>query len=442
MTKITPKKLARQLIDAALAAVNPYDLIRNQIKRIENSLQFSEQVIDLAAFENIYILGAGKAAAPMAKALEEILGIYLTDGAVIVKYDHTANLQRVRLYEAAHPVPDENTLSATSRLVEITRKTGRNDLVFFLLSGGGSALFELLPDSISLHDLQILNTKLLASGASIEEINVVRKHISLVKGGRFAEMIAPARCETLILSDIIDDPLESIASGPTAPDPTTFGDAVSIIEMYQLETTIPDSIKKHLQKGMEGEISDTPDQKSKVFKYVKNQIIGNNMLAIKALAQVAHSAGYQVEILSDSVEGEAREIAKFWAAMIKHRLAQKSVLQSPLCFIAGGEPTVTLKGEGKGGRNQELVLAVLNQLQNTQQPFYFCSIGTDGTDGPTDAAGAWIDEQSSKLLKSKDQSIQKALDSNNAYPFFAAIHGLVFTGPTGTNVMDIMFCLI
>jgi len=442
MHKSNPKETARLMIDAALLAVNPYDLIHKQLKIREGKLIFSDQLIDLDSFERIFILGAGKAAAPMAKALEEIIGDYLFEGAVVVKYDHTAVLKKIKLFEAAHPVPDKNTLNATSKLVQIANNAGKNDLVFFLLSGGGSALFELLPETIKLDDLKKLNQELLGCGASIEEINVVRKHISLVKGGRFAEMIAPAQCQTLILSDIIDDPLESIASGPTAPDPSSFSDAFTIIERYKLGSKIPESILNHFQNSLDGKIQDTLTKDSRIFKKVNNLVIGNNMLAINALAQAAESAGYQVDILTDALEGEAREIAKFWAAIIKHRIKQKTDQAIPICLIAGGEPTVTLKGKGKGGRNQELVLAVLNQLNHIEEPFYFSSIGTDGTDGPTDAAGAWIDEKSASRAKSVNRDIQIALDQNDAYPFFDAINGLVTTGPTGTNVMDVMFCLI
>ncbi len=442
MNRPHPNKLARQMVDAALLAVNPYDLIRNQLVINNGKLVFSGHSINLNTFKRIFILGAGKAAAPMTKAMEEILGSYLSEGAVVTKYGYGTELKKVHLYEAAHPVPDQNTLAATKQLVNIADKASENDLVFFLLSGGGSALFELLPESINLNDLKKLNQELLSCGASIEEINTVRKHISLVKGGRLAEIIAPAQCQTFILSDIIDDPVESIASGPTATDPSSFSDASNIINRYQLEYKIPQSIQKYIQSGLDGIINDTPKEDNAAFNHVNNLVIGNNMLAIKALAQTAKSAGYQVEILTDSIEGEAREIAKFWAAIMKHRLNQKTDQSYPVCLIAGGEPTVTLKGNGKGGRNQELVLAVLNQLGQISKPFYFSSIGTDGTDGPTDAAGSWIDEHSISKALDKKQSIQEALDNNNAYPFFDAIGGLVRTGPTGTNVMDVMFCLI
>lgn len=430
------------MIDAALRAVNPYTLIHNQLIVEKGKLFVADQTIDLNAFDRTYILGAGKAAAPMAKAMEELLGTHLTDGAVVTKYGHGTALKKVHLYEAAHPVPDQNTLNSSKFLAEMARNAGANDLVFFLLSGGGSALFELLPEVISLDDLKKLNQELLACGASIEEINTVRKHISLVKGGRFAERIVPAKCFTFILSDIIDDPIASIASGPTAADPSTFSDANNIIRRFHLESRIPESVLKHIQNGLDKKIIETPDSNSPVFSRVYNQVIGNNMLAIRAVAKAAESEGYQVEILSDAIEGEAREIAKFWAAIIKHRLKERNKNSKPVCVIGGGEPTVSIKGNGKGGRNQELVLAVLNQLAHVTENFYFSSIGTDGTDGPTDAAGAWIDELSATQANQKNLNMLEALDQNNAYPFFDAINGLIRTGPTGTNVMDVMFCLV
>lgn len=432
------KIIAEDMLKAALDAVNPTNLILKQCRLEHPMFRIRDLQLDLSQFTNIYVLGAGKASAHMAQALEQLMGSHISEGLVITKYGHRVPTQKIRILEAGHPVPDENTLSATEELLKIAEKSTGNDLIIFLLSGGGSALLEHLPPSISLGDLQLLNQLLLASGANIEEINAVRKHISLVKGGQLARLIAPAKLVSLIISDVVGNPLSSIASGPTTADETTFQDAWQVIEKYQLVEQLPESIKNHLKRGLAGQIPETPKTNEPMFKNVQNIILGSNLLALQESQKVAIKAGLHTVILTDRLQGEVSEISKLMAAIFESAMELQNLVQNPGCLLLGGEPTVKLKGDGLGGRNQELVLHMLKHLKKIKQPFYFASIGTDGTDGPTDAAGAWVDEQTWKLVTGKKLDTQSYLDHNDSYHFFEKIGQLIKTGPTGTNVMDII----
>jgi len=438
------EKMALGFIEKALKSVDPYQLVHDQVVVSDGVLKIAGQQdsVDLSAFRNIFIIGAGKGTAPMAAAMEELLGDYLKTGVITVKYGHGMPTRTVTVLEAGHPIPDENTLTHTRQMLKLADQAGEDDLVIVLLSGGGSALMEALPESISLQKWADLNQSLLASGADITQINTIRKHLSLTKGGRLAQKIAPAQTLTLILSDVIGDPLNSIASGPTAPDPTTFQDALDIVKRFQLEKNIAPAILEYLQAGCAGQIEENPKEGDTIFKKVRNHIIGNNTLALKKLEQLAAEQGYQTIILTDRARGEAREIAKILAAMVENALYSGFPVSSPACLILGGEPTVTLQGKGKGGRNQELALAMLEALQNVKKDFYFCSVGSDGTDGPTEAAGAWIDHRTMAKVKKVGLSIGDYLNRNDSYHFFKEIDQLIITGPTRTNVMDIMFCLI
>jgi glycerate 2-kinase len=436
------RQIADDMIKSALHAVDPYNLIMEQLEFHDNTLIIQNKSnFNLDQYENIFVIGAGKGTAPMASAMEKVLGSKLKAGCISVKYGHGLDLEKIRVLEAGHPIPDSNTLENTKQILNIVDQAEENDLVFVLLTGGGSALFESLPDAISLDDLAKMNQLLLSSGATIDEINTIRKHISLIKGGRVADRIAPATAVSLILSDVIGDPLESIASGPTAPDPTTFDDSIHVIEKFGLEDKIPGVILDHLHKGQKKIVAETPKTGDAIFNKVHNFVIGNNALALKQLAKIAESNGFKPFILTDRAQGEAREIARLIAGIVKSSLRSGLPVNSPGCIILGGEPTVTLRGSGKGGRNQELVLAVLNELNGTRDPFYFCSIGSDGTDGPTDAAGAWIDDSTIAKVKERELNPSSFLQDNNAYNFFTKINQLILTGPTRTNVMDFVFCL-
>jgi len=435
------KQAADQIVNAALKAVDPYLLIKQQIRRKGEALHFPGQFsIDLSHYDRIFICGAGKGTAPMTRAMEELLGDYVMGGDIIVKYDHIDRLQKIQLHEAAHPVPDLNTLKATKQLLNNFESLTEKDCVFVLLTGGGSALMEILPDEIKLVDLQGLSTALLACGASIHEINCIRKHISLVKGGQLARFIHPARCISLALSDVIGDDLSVIASGPTSPDPSTFKEAMNILRKYDIENKIPRVVLDHLQKGVSGDLPETPKSDDEIFRTVSNIVIGNNRLALIQAEEKARSFGYHSIILTSLLEGEAKEIAQVIASIIKEIQLTNKPLQKPACVLLGGEPTVHLTGDGKGGRNQEMALAVA--LCNIEKPYMFVSCGSDGTDGPTDAAGAIVDHTTLKRLKQKGIDAQRFLTNNDSYHLFSQLGDLIKTGPTGTNVMDIIFALI
>ena len=378
----------------------------------------------------------------MARELEQILGEAITEGVVVVKYQHSVPCQRIRIREAGHPVLDENGLEATSEILRIARKATERDLVICLISGGGSALLEQLPTGISLHDLQETFQLLLASGANIEEINIIRKHLSQVKGGQLARAIAPAQCVSLILSDVIGDPLEAIASGPTAPDPTTFADAWQVIEKYHLTHRLPISVKEYLQEGLKGEHPETLKPGDPIFRRVHNIILGNNREALQAAEKTLQQHGFRTLVLTSQVQGEAREVARVVSAILKEIARFNVPLSQPAAVLLGGETTVTLRGHGKGGRNQELALAALLELKHLQAPYVLVSVGTDGTDGPTDAAGGIIYPEMWQTVEERNLSPEKFLENNDAYHFLQQTNGLLFTGPTGTNVMDIIFFLV
>lgn len=434
---------ASEIIDAALHSVDPYHLLIEQIKLTEGIMHFPGGItLDPARYERIFVIGAGKGVAPMARAMEQLLGEKLTAGAIIVKYGHSDDLHRIEIYEAGHPVPDENSLKFSNQILDLLRDLTENDCVIVLLTGGGSSLMEILPKGIGLADLQSLSQTMLACGADIHEMNCVRKHISLVKGGQLARMIRPARGITLALSDVIGDDLSVIASGPTHPDRSTYADAIEVLKKYKIDQNAPSPVVRHIEQGIAGKISDTPKPGDAIFDKVHNIVIGSNRLALDAAAQRATELGYKTLILTSRLEGEAREIARMIAAVMQEVQASGMPLARPACLLLGGEPTVNLIGSGKGGRNQELALAVSIAMRHNTQPFLFASCGSDGTDGPTDAAGAIVTTNTAGLAAGMDLDPVHFLASNDAYHFFESIDGLIKTGPTRTNVMDIILALI
>jgi glycerate-2-kinase len=436
------RKDAFNILNAAINSVKPSQLIKNQISLNGNILKIVEQQIDLSQFENIYIVGAGKASAFMAQSLEEILQNKVTSGAVVVKYDHGAPCQKIKIFEGGHPIIDENSLAGTDQILNLVQLASEKDLVICVISGGGSALLEKLPEGISLTDLQRTFKLLLECGAAIEEINTVRKHLSLVKGGQLARAIAPATCLTLIISDVIGDPVESIASGPTAADPTKFQNTWQVIKKYQLTNQLPEALKNYLQKGGEGKIPETLKPGDPIFNKTQNIVLGNNFLSLETAQRAAIELGYNSLILTSQIQGEAREIGKATAGIVTEILASGHPIQRPASLLIGGETTVTIRGDGKGGRNQELVLSALLSLKNVTNPYILISCGTDGTDGPTDAAGGIISNETWEKAKNLNLKPQEFLDRNDAYHFLEKVDGLIKIGPTGTNVMDIIFALI
>lgn len=375
----------------------------------------------------------------MAAAVEDVIADRLPiEGVVTVRYGHAAPTRRVCIRQAGHPVPDQAGTDATREIVELLSTAAADDLVLCVISGGGSALLTLPAEGISLEDLQRTTDALLASGATINEINVVRKHLDTVKGGGLARVAAPAQLVTLVLSDVVGNPLDSIASGPTVPDTSTFADAARVFDRYQLWNVVPASVAHRLRSGLAGSIAETPKPGEALFARSQTQtvVVGSNLLACEAAADAASRLGFGTLVLSTFVEGEAREAARVLAGVLREIDASGHPLPRPCLVVAGGETTVTLRGKGRGGRNQELALAAAFALRNVPNVL-LASIGTDGNDGPTDAAGAVCDGSTLSEALARGLDPSAALANNDSYTFFDALDGLLRTGPTQTNVNDL-----
>ena len=434
---------ALDIFNTAVAAVQPNNLLNKFIEVNNNSLRLGDQYYNWEEKKNIFVIGAGKASAAMAVEVEKILGNRIKEGIIITKYGHALPLNIIRCIEASHPVPDENGLKATSSIIQLLQQVGENDLVISLISGGASALLADVPPNISLRNLQHLFKQLLDSGATISEMNAVRKHLSQIKGGQLSRLALPATLTSFILSDVIGNDLSVIASGPTVGDPSTFNDAIAVLKKYNLNQKVASSIFTYLQNGTKGKILETPKPGDIAFSKTHNYLIGSNGIALKAAAEKATSLGYKTIILTDALSGEAKEKA---AELVTFLFSQKREDNNRTCYLMGGETTVTIKGAGKGGRNQEYALAALQALMQKEQhandkDWIILSAGTDGTDGPTDAAGAFIDHDvlGNTLLHHLNPT--HFLENNDAYHFFKKAGGLVFTGATQTNVMDIIIAI-
>jgi len=396
-------------------------------------------------FNRLLVLSFGKAAYPMARAAADCAGDLLSGGIIITKYGHTGKTAlpgKIQLFEAGHPVPDQMGVAATQAAIRmIKERRDPETLVLCLISGGGSALFVAPYDNISLQEKQDMTNLLLREGAEIQELNTIRKHLSRVKGGRLAEIAQPAKVISLILSDVIGDPLDVIASGPTSPDRSTFADALGIIDKYSLGGRIPGKILDILMKGAQGEIPDTPKEGDPLFRNVENRIIGSNRKAIEAAKREAENKGFRAEVLTSELRGEAREKGEWLAKIAVRECSSLSGPAEKKCLIAGGETTVTVKGDGLGGRNTELALAFAKAIKGSRG-ITLLSAGTDGTDGPTDAAGAVVDGESITKAERLGLNPDSYLSNNDSYNFFKQTGDLLITGPTGTNVMDILIVLI
>jgi glycerate-2-kinase len=431
---------ARDIFLYAVEAVHPYALTQQNITLAGHLLHIAGESVELTHINHIYITGAGKATAAMAKAVEDVLGNRISGGIIIVKYGHTTDLQHITTIEAAHPVPDENGVSGTRQLLDLIKQATEHDLVITLLSGGGSALLIDLPPGCTLAELQACFTLLLHSGASIEEINTIRKHLSGVKGGQLAKAVYPARQVTLILSDVIGDPMDVIASGPMVADPTTFKDAWQVIEKYQLQQVISSNIRIHLQQGLAGQIAETPKPGDRVLALTSNYIIGSNAIALQAAQDKARQKGFYTKILGADISGDAAEAAIRLVAQAR-LLAGDPTVPKPACLLMGGETTVVVTGKGKGGRNQHLALAA-SLLLSPEDHIVILAAGTDGTDGPTKAAGAVVHGSTVQTAAAKGIHAKEYLQNNDSYHFFELTGGHIMTGPTMTNVMDIMIALV
>jgi hydroxypyruvate reductase len=399
------------------------------------------QAMDASRYRRIFVVGAGKASAAMAQAAEQVLGRRIHGGWINTKYGHLAPLKHITLHEASHPVPDARGVEGARRIAEIAKQAGEGDLLLCLISGGASALLPLPAEPVTLEEKQATTRLLLACGATIHEINAVRKHLSAIKGGRLARLAQPAHVVALLLSDVVGDPLDVIGSGPTAPDSSTFATAWAVIEKYGLEERIPASVRRLIEAGLAGRIEETPKAGDPCFRHTRNVIVGSNRLAVDAAARKARELGYRPLVLSTMIEGETRDIALMHAAIAREIVATGRPVRPPAAVISGGETTVTLRGKGLGGRNQEFALAAAIALEAVPGVLAF-SAGTDGTDGPTDAAGAMADGRTLSRAAALGLDARRALADNDSYHFFQPLGDLVMTGPTGTNVMDVRLMLV
>jgi hydroxypyruvate reductase len=433
------RKAAGDIFQAALDAANPVLAIRRHLRRDGEKLVANGEVYDLGR-GRVYIVGAGKASGAMAAAVEELLGDRVSDGIVVVKDGHSLPSRRIRTHEASHPVPDARGSEGAAAILTLLAQARPEDLVIVLLSGGGSALLPAPVGGISLAEKQVATRELLACGAAIGEINAVRKHCSHLKGGQLARAVQPASCLTLVLSDVIGNPLDVIASGPTVPDPTTYQDALQVLRRYGLQDRIPESIWRHLEKGVRGEEPETPKAGDTCFEKTRHLIIGNNLQSLLAARDRATRLGFQSFVLTAALRGESREVAKVLAALLVEIRRSGHPIPPPACLLLGGETTVTIRGKGKGGRCQELALAVAIDIAGAEDVVIF-SGGTDGSDGPTDAAGAVADGKTWARAKAAGSDPVRALEENDSYHFFQDLEDLVKTGPTLTNVMDVTLLL-
>jgi glycerate 2-kinase len=419
---------AQQIFRAALDAADPEQAVERHLQFDGRTLRAGTRRYMLSAFDRIQVIGAGKASARMARAVERILGARLTGGLINVPDGTNTKLRRVQMNPCGHPVPDQRGMDGAERILEIARQAGLRDLLICVISGGASAMLPVPAAPVTLAAKQDVTRGLLAAGADIHELNAVRKHLSWIKGGQLARAAQPATVLTLILSDVIGDDPDVIGSGPTVPDSSTVADALAVLDKYG-GAVVPELLHE------------TPKPGDPAFARVQNLIVGSNRLALDGAAGKARELGYHTLVLSSSIEGETREIALMHAAIAKEVAAHNRPVRRPACVLSGGETTVTVRGRGLGGRNQEFVLAAAIALEGVEGVTVF-SAGTDGIDGPTPAAGACADGKLVQRARARGLDPRAYLDDNDSYRFFERMQGLVRTGPTGTNVMDIRLMFI
>jgi glycerate-2-kinase len=431
------RRLAIDALNAALEAVDPEFIIKSKVNVKGNTLLVGNLKFDLAKFKNLYVVGGGKASGCMTEALVELLGNHVTGGTVDVPYSCPAyRTGSVKLQRASHPIPDESGVAGASRMLELVGKAKEKDLVLCLISGGGSSLMPRPRGNVSLEDKRKVTDELLRSGATITEINTVRKHVSELKGGWLAKAAYPATVVNLILSDVVGDPLDFIASGPTVPDTTTFHDAIEILKHHGLWNTVPESVRNLLTEGEKGLIPETPKPGDKVFTKVRNIVVGNNFTASQAAYNSFKKARLNSLLLTSTLEGQARDVGTVLASMAREVASSGNPVARPAGIVAGGETTVTVVGKGKGGRNQEIALSAALKISG-MDGMVVASASTDGVDGPTDAAGAVADGKTLQHAHDLRLNPREFLANNDSYVFFDKLGDLVFTGPTGTNVCDV-----
>jgi hydroxypyruvate reductase len=430
-----------RIAQAALTAVAPGTCLRRVVHVEGDHLHVARETFDLSCIQQILVVGMGKASARMAATLEDLLNEQIAGGLVVTADGYKVTTCKVEIVEASHPVPDARGCAAAERIVTLVEKANEEDLVIVLISGGGSALLPLPASGITLSDLAATNEFLLRSGAKIQEINTVRKHLSRVKGGQLARHAFPAQVLTFVLSDVPGDPLNAIASGPTVGDPTTFDQVKRILRQYRLWEEIPDSVRKRIEAGVRGEIEETPNPGDDVLQRVTTTIIGSGSDALDAAREEGDRLGYHTLSLTTTLEGEAREVGKIMAALAREEASSGRPVPLPALIIAAGETTVTVKGSGKGGRNQELALSAAQGIEGLSG-VVISSIGTDGRDGPTDAAGGMVDGSTVGRMRERGIDPGESLAQNDAYHALSQSGDLVITGPTGTNVADLCLILV
>jgi glycerate-2-kinase len=433
------RKIALEILESTLKASNPKDLVKKQIHLNGSLLKIGSFTINLDDYDRIYIIGAGKASGTMAEAINELLQKRITKGFVNIPQGTTQDLKtgHIKLNEAGHPLPDKAGVKGARSIMKLLEDVKENDLIISLISGGGSALLPLPAGNITLTEMQRITNKLLKCGAKIDEINIVRKHISDIKGGRLAMKVFPATLISLIISDVVGDHLPSIASGLTVPDPSTYSDAVEILKRYCIWKKSPQTVRLYLNNGLEGKVPESPKPNNPYFKKVHNILLGSNRTALKAAKIKATQLRLTPIVLSAFMEGEARHVGTVIASLARETVLTESFLPKPIVVLAGGETTVTVIGNGKGGRNQELALGASLRI-NKLEGVVIASIGTDGIDGSTDAAGALVDGTTVKRAQEKGMNPLDYLDNNDSYTFFMNINDLIMTGPTGMNINDLI----
>ena len=442
-TELTAKArtVVLEAFEAALTTANPKAIVEAQVVLNRDYLEIGEKRINLKKFKRIFVVGGGKASGSMAEALENILSNRISEGVINVPYGNIARTQRIELHEAGHPTPDEAGLTGAKKILSLVQLADKDDLVICLISGGGSSLMPLPREGITLSEKREVNKLLLKSGATIDEINTVRKHISDFKGGWLAKHASPTSVVNLVLSDVVGDPLDSIASGPTVPDSTTFEDAVEILRGYNLWQAIPHSVQQLLIDGNNGLIKETPKSDDPAFRRVSSHILGNNRTATTAAHAKLQSSGLNSILLTTLLEGEARQVGKIFASFAREIEASGNPRPRPCGIVVGGETTVAVVGKGRGGRNQEIALSAAIEIAG-MDGVAVGSMSTDGVDGPTIAAGALAD--GTTLARSKECGLDAkvALSNNDSYSFFTKLGDGIMTGPTGTNVNDISIIVV
>lgn len=430
---------AAAIFRAAVQAVDPDRAVKRHVFVSDSAMVVAGKSYLFNDLRKIFVVGAGKAVVPMAQAMEALLGERISAGMVIAKHGQARPLARVQVIEAAHPIPDLAGVEGARQIAQLAQLATTEDLVICLLSGGASALLVCPADGLTLADKQAVTQMLLNSGATIGETNTVRRHLSQIKGGRLAALAQPAQMVTLILSDVVGDSLEDIGSGPTAPDPSRYGDCLEIVRKYGLQQQLPAAAWALLERGDRGELSETAKPGAAIFSTVQNLIIGSNRLATQEAQLRAEKLGYRAWTLSNTIAGESRAVAKQHGALLKS--LRRDADHGPVCIVSGGETTVTVRGTGVGGRNQEFALAAAMEIAGVDGAVVL-SAGTDGIDGPTDAAGAIVDGATLRRGHALGYVADEFLARNDAYPYLRGTGDLLITGPTDTNVMDLQVMLI